>query len=100
MRGVAQVLTPPCPHSAISLSLARVRLVLEATLRPPDDAIQDDPLLGVVVAGAQPGLSGQLILFAHRRLEPIKLVLRTGGGEIVTMDVQDDASFSMPEDTR
>ena len=81
------------------LCLARIRLVLETSFRPADDAVKDDTLFGVAVARAQPRLSCQLVLLPHRSLEPVQLPFRTSSGEVVTVYVEDYASLLVPEHT-
>ncbi len=78
----------PCESALCDelFSLSGIRLVLDPFVSPPDDAVEDYSLLRIIFSWAYAGLYGALVVFLEVGLEPVKVVARACGGEVVAVN--------------
>ena len=68
-----------------ALDLARVGLILDVPVTPPDHPVQSTALLGVVTPGSESGSDLDLVLFGDHLFQPIEVRLAAAGGEVVAV---------------
>ncbi len=90
-------------HAALGdqlLGLSWVSFVFNSSIRPSDDPIQDNRLLGVAVSWTDTRLDGEFIMLLHLVLQPIQVFLCSYRRKVVTVDRHDQLSGRMLNDTR
>ena len=80
--------------------LSGISLVLDPFVSPPDDAVEDHSLLRIIFSWAYAGLYGALVVFLEAILEPVKVVARACGGEVVAVNRHHELALWMSEHTR
>ena len=67
------------------LDLARVSLVFDVLACPSNDPVQHCGFLVVFVADAESSFHSKLVMFTELGLEPIRLLLCSGGREVIAV---------------
>ena len=83
-----------------ALDLARIGLVLDAVVHPADDPVQHTPFLLVAARWAEPGTDVELVLLAHRCLQPVEGWLGSTRREVVPVHAGGYLPLWVVEDIR
>ena len=80
--------------------MARIRLVLDASVGPPYDSVEHRRFLAVLRSGPESAADREFVARPHLGLEPIEIGARSGAGEIVAVDAHGHVSVGVPKHTR